>query len=240
MAKELFKEKGLSYRILTSEFRDETLMVLSRAFCTEPVVNALVQIKPEMETHLHDWVEFVEYWMPYCSTNGLSVIAVDEENHRVAGAFIVRDLFFMPPGFEEKYGKNHQVTGKTLAPWMNFLWDLDEAASKQFELLQAAKLGEFVDLWFLGVHPDYRGRKIANSLIKGIIPLITKAGYKYGTIEATSYFTSQAAKFNGFEPVVNIEASSWVWDGSPLYINAPQPHGVWTFWIKSLQNNDQQ
>ena len=27
--------------------------------------------------------------------------------------------------------------------------------------------GKAVDLWFLGVHPDYRGNKIANFLTKG-------------------------------------------------------------------------
>ena len=65
-------------------------MVLSRAFVTEPVCSAIEEIKPNMKTHLYDWVEFVDYWMDHCSSNQMSVFALDEENHRVAGAFIVR------------------------------------------------------------------------------------------------------------------------------------------------------
>ena len=46
-----------------------------------------------------DWIEFVEYWMDHCSTNGMSVIAINTKNHRVAGVFIVRDLLMIPEGF---------------------------------------------------------------------------------------------------------------------------------------------
>jgi len=40
----------------------------------------------------------------------------------VAGVFIVRDLLMKPEGFEEKYTSDK----KTLTPWMNFLWWMDE------------------------------------------------------------------------------------------------------------------
>ena len=127
----LFKEGRFAYHVLTPKYRDEVLMVLSRAFVTEPVCSAIEEIKPEMKTHLYDWVEFVDYWMDHCSSNGMSVFALDEENHRVSGAFIVRDLLMIPPGFDEKYGTK---SNKTLAPWMQFLWhtstDIDAEATK--------------------------------------------------------------------------------------------------------------
>ena len=97
-------------------------------------------------------------------------------------------------------------------------------------------LGKAVDFWFLGVHPDYRGNKIANFLTKGVLPLVKAAGFKYGTIEATSAFTSKSAAFNHFEKVYEIQAKDWSgWKGKPLYVNAKAPHGVWTFWVKDLQ-----
>ena len=96
--------------------------------------------------------------------------------------------------------------------------------------------GKAVDFWFLGVHPDYRGNKIANFLTKGILPLVRAAGFKYGTIEATSAFTSKSAIFNNFKRVYEIEAKDWCgWKGEPLYTNAKSPHGVWTFWVKDIQ-----
>ena len=45
----LFKSGELSYHILTREYRDEALICLSRAFCTEPVCEALVELRPEMK-----------------------------------------------------------------------------------------------------------------------------------------------------------------------------------------------
>ena len=226
----LFRDGKFVYKVLTKDQRDSAGMVLSRAFCTEPVVDALAENKPEMKAHLHDWVEFVEFWMDHCSSNELSVYALDEEEHRIAGVFIVRDLFWYPDNFEKTYNNKSKV----LTPWMNFLWYLDEQAGKNFEPMKNPKQGDFVDLWFLGVHPDYRGNKIANNLIKGILPLIKEAGFKYATIEATSAFTSKAATFNEFQNIFEIEAKDWLWEGSPLYTNANSPHGTWTFWAKEL------
>jgi hypothetical protein len=99
----LFVEGNFEYHILTPKFRDEALMVLSRAFVTEPVCAAVAEIKPEMKTNLHDWVEFVDYWMDHCSNNNMSVIALDTVGHRLAGVFIVKDPLMVPAGFDEKY-----------------------------------------------------------------------------------------------------------------------------------------
>lgn len=153
--------------MVTPEYRDEVLMCLSRAFVTEPVCSAIAEIKPEMKTELHDWVEFVDYWMDHCSSNGMSVMAIDEEKHRVAGAFIVRDLLMIPEGFDQKYSSD----AKTLTPWMQFLWHMDKKATEKMPEL--GEKGAAVDFWFLGVHPDYRGNKIANFMTKGVIPLVT-------------------------------------------------------------------
>ena len=103
-----------------------------------------------MKTEYIDWLEFVDYWMDHCSTNGLSVVALDKENSRVAGVFIVRDLLMVPPGFDDKY----KSETKTLSPWMGFLWHMDAEAIKKMPEL--GEPGKAVDLWFLGVHPDYR------------------------------------------------------------------------------------
>ena len=152
----------------------------------------------------------------------------DEKSHRIAGVFIVRDLLMKPPGFEEKYSSDE----KTLTPWMQFLWHMDAEATKLKPEL--GEPGKAVDLWFLGVHPDFRGNKIANHLIRGILPLVKKSGFKYATIEATSFFTSKAAAFNNFEAVYHEETKNWKWKGQPLYINPKPPHGTWTFWVKDL------
>ena len=77
----LFKEGEFTFRILSKEYRDEALVVLSRAFCTEPVCDAIAEIDPKMKTSFLDWVEFVDYWMDHCSTNGMSVVALRKLNY---------------------------------------------------------------------------------------------------------------------------------------------------------------
>ena len=226
--KVLLKRGKFSFQILNQAHRDAALVVLARAFCTEPVCSAIAELDPKMETSFLGWIEFVEFWMDHCSSNQLSVIAIDDEEKRVAGVFIVRDLLMIPKGFAEKYND----PAYTLTPWMNFLWYMDAEATKIIPELGVS--GKAVDLWFLGVHPDYRGQKIANDLIKCILPLVKKAGYKYATIEATSYFTSKAAKFNDFQPVYSKLAKDWLWNEKPFYVNSKEPHGEWTFWIKYL------
>merc|ERR1712010_173710 len=150
MTTELFTEGNFSYHVLTPAHKDAAHAVLARAFCSEPACSDLAEVRPDMKTEYIDWLEFVDYWMEHCSTNGLSVIALDKENCRVAGVFIVRDLLMVPPGFDDKYKSD----AKSLSPWMGFLWHMDSEAIKKMPEL--GEPGKAVDLWFLGVHPDYR------------------------------------------------------------------------------------
>merc|ERR1712226_1015244 len=115
---ELFTEGKFSYHVLTPAHKDAAHAVLARAFCSEPACSDVAEVRPDMKTEYIDWLEFVDYWMDHCSTNGLSVVALDKENSRVAGVFIVRDLLMVPPGFDDKY----KSETKTLSPWMGFLW----------------------------------------------------------------------------------------------------------------------
>ncbi len=65
--------------------------------------------------------------------------------------------------------------------------------------------GNAIDYAMLAVHPDYRGRKLANHLMQSVTKLAIENGtYKYATIEATSFFTSCAAKKSDFTIVHEI------------------------------------
>ena len=97
----MFRENGFAYHVLTPAYRDATLAVVARAFCSEPISAGVND--PAMAPTFLDWIEFVDYWMDHCSANKMSVVVIDEKEHRVAGAFIVRDLLMNPPGFEERY-----------------------------------------------------------------------------------------------------------------------------------------
>ena len=62
-------------------------------FMYEPTTQYQHEIFPELKVNLLDWVEFFEMWMDISSTNEISVICIDTEKHRIAGAAIMKDLF---------------------------------------------------------------------------------------------------------------------------------------------------
>lgn len=161
---------------------------------------------------------------------------IDEKTHRVAGCLVNRDLLAFPPGFLETY----RDEASPLTPWCQFLWDLDAKATKRIPLLQQQQQrpdqkNVFVDLWMLGVHPDYRGLKLANHLVRASEIALREAGCRFATIEAVSAFTTAAALRNAFVPVAQIEAKDWLWQGKPFYTNIEKPHGTWTFFLKDVQ-----
>merc|ERR1712038_2007200 len=69
----LFTEGNFTYHVLTPAHKDAAHAVLARAFCSEPACSDVAEVRPDMETEYIDWLEFVDYWMDHCSTNGLSV-----------------------------------------------------------------------------------------------------------------------------------------------------------------------
>ncbi len=125
-----------------------------------------------------EWLHFTEYWMDRASTNGMSVVAIDEKDHRVAGGFIAVDFSFEPEGFEERYTNEKN----NLTPFMSMLWQLDkEAVEKMPEL---GEKGKTVDFFMIGIHSDYRGRKLANPMFKTVTKLAKENGtYKYAIAE---------------------------------------------------------
>merc|ERR1712088_63507 len=74
---ELFTEGNFSYHVLTPAHKDAAHAVLARAFCSEPACSDVAEVRPDMKTEYIDWLEFVDYWMDHCSTNGLSVVALE-------------------------------------------------------------------------------------------------------------------------------------------------------------------
>ena len=156
-------------------------------------------------------------------------LLTDPRKHRVAGVFIVRDMLITPKGFDATYSSKE----KTLTPWMQLILSMErEVIQVMPELIEEGKTAE---LCFLGIHPDYRGNRISNSLVKGALPLCKRNGFKFATIEATSYFTSKAAQFHGFKEVFSINVEDRLWIDQALKSTAEEPHGKWKFWVKNLE-----
>ncbi|XP_065658207.1 uncharacterized protein LOC105850130 isoform X2 [Hydra vulgaris] len=226
----LLKKDNISIRVLELHHREEALKVLAEAFCTEPACADIAEFHPNLAASFSDWLEFVGYLIDYGCTNGISVVAIDDDANRIAAVYIVRDNMFVPCGFEEKYNSDE----KSLTPWMNFQWYADKQALGLMPEL--AEPGKTADLWFLGVHPDYRGKKLSNELINCLLPLVKRAGFKYASIQATNAFTSKAAAWNKFEKIYSIHTKDWLWKGEPIFEHTKEPHVEWSVWVKLLND----
>jgi len=109
----------------------------------------------------------------------------------------------VPDGLNDRYSSDKKV----LTPWVHFVYHMEREATKRKPVL--GEQGKTADLSFVRVHPDYRGNKIANSMVRAILPLCKKAGFKYAAIEATNFFTSKVAALNNFEEVYSINAKDY-------------------------------
>src|SRR5262245_51239081 len=76
----------ISYVVATPAHRSAIVELLGESFCREPMSSALGLTAAQLGS-------LVETFMPECTSNGLSIVAVpDEEPTTIAGALICRDF----------------------------------------------------------------------------------------------------------------------------------------------------
>ena len=58
-----------------------------------------------------DWLEFHNYWMDHSVENGMSVMAINKADARLAGGMTVRNLDYRNPEFDKKFSDpTHPLT----------------------------------------------------------------------------------------------------------------------------------
>lgn len=224
----LKKVGQLDYYILGSDLRSEALDFVARGFLEEPAYQTIKMTYEEC-------LEFMEIWMDECSTNGISVFCYHEEVKRIVGGLFVKDLRFVPQQF---IWYSSPDSKKKIAPIMYNIEVLDNKAAEKFPLLNECGYGTAADLWMLVVDPIYKGKGISNDLFECTLPLIKKAGFRYATIEATSFFTSKVAQRFGFSALCRMNSKEINWNGQKPFAKMKPPHGEWTYWIKNLQEKN--
>ena len=129
------------YRILTMEQRDATMIVMSRAFCTQPLSLALPGTRKVTDT-----VQVFDWYMDECVKRQLSMIAIDTCSHRVAGACLLRDHTWRPQceeylkqWVENKERPTAAVTGAVL--------HAEKMACNKLPILEKCQDGDVIDIW---------------------------------------------------------------------------------------------
>ncbi len=210
----LHEDGGFRYAVATEEFGDAIVTVLSESFSREPMAAALGLSARDLEP-------LVARFMPECTTNGLSVIAVPVDHpDTIAGVFISRDFKSpIPEGILEEF------------PWFS---PIAEALTMVDEAYEAKRpgltLGDAVDLWMVGVQSGSRFAKrgIASTLFRVTADLGHVRGFKRCVTECTGDYSQTAARKNGFHERARLSYRDFRSEGRAVFagIEPPQPHVI--------------
>jgi len=215
----LHRDAGLVYSIATAARRDEIARILTESFVREPMSTAL-------GVSAGDLAPLVELFMPECTTNGLSVVAVPEDDpETVAGVFISRDFKSpLPAGVPDAF------------PWFlpvaEALGSVDAAYEARRPDLAP---GDAVDLWMVGVAaPRFVRRGIANTLFALCSDLARERGFERCVTECTGHYSQSAARRAGFHEVARVAYRDFRFGGKPVFADVPAPHTHLVLYEKKL------
>jgi hypothetical protein len=205
----LHEEGGFRYAVATEQFGEAIVRVLSESFSHEPMAAAL-------GLSAHDLVPLVARFMPECTTNGLSVVAVPvDDPDTLAGVFISRDFKSPLPGGIEEFSWFRPIGEALMA--------VDEAYEAKRPRL---RLGEAVDLWMVGVPPGTRFAKrgIASTLFRVSTDLARNRGFQRCVTECTGHYSQTAARKAGFQERARLAYRDFRFEGRAVFAPIEPPH----------------
>jgi len=214
----LHEEDGVLY-LGASEVPSESIVrILSESFSREPMCKTL-------GASARDLVPFVRPFIPECTQNGLSVVAVREDDpDTVVAAFICRD--FKSPIPEEIFEN---------CPWA---LPAGQALMSVGEVYEARhphlKRGEVADLWMVGTDPRFALRGIASRMFRLCMRLARERGFRRCVAECTGHYSQTAARRAGFDEVTRLSYQEFRFDGRASFAGIPLPHTHLVFYERKL------
>ena len=129
---------------------------------------------------------------------------------------------------EERLPKdyNEGLVSAILCPIME-----EEAIEKMPELEKPKKTANML---LLGVHKNYRGKNIANNLVRLSLSIIKDAGYENVPLFAASHFSNRVSEKNGFTSIYELDVKNWLWKGEKLLQTMEEQHRYYKYWVKKL------
>lgn len=216
----LLRQDNMIYTVLTPRFETQAYDIVSDSFADEP---AGIHCETNREIRVPQWRQFAGFFSKECASNGNSIVCIDSTNGNVAGVFWVRDFMNdLPDGFTVD-------DLPCIAPVVGVLVSLDDS---YHAMRPDLKRGECVDLWMLGVSPNYRRRGIAANLTTIARDWVSNMGYKYICLEASGGFSAKCAEKAGFRSVVT---KVYV-EENPIFEGMPLEHQKMQFFELELPN----
>lgn len=204
----LLRAGGLTYHIAGEKHGEAMARLLAASFVHEPMSRALGLTA----TELH---EFVSRFIPECTANHLSVIAVSERSpDELAGVFINRDFKApLPPGVPDDFPR--------FEPLIDALVSVDEQYEAQVAGLQR---GQAVDLWMVGVDVRFSRQGVAGNLFRLSAQIAQDQAFERCVTECTGHFSQRAALDAGFQERACVIYKDFLFEGRLVFTAIPEPH----------------
>lgn len=214
----LHEEGGLRYLSASGARSESVVRVLSESFSREPMARAL-------GATARDLAPFVRRFMPECTSNGLSVVTVlDDDPDTVVGAFLSRD-------FKSPVPEDILHDCPWFLPVAQALMSIGEIYETRHPRLER---GEVADLWMVGTDARFAQRGIASRMFGLCTRLARERGFRRCVTECTGQYSQMAARRAGFEEVARLSYREFRFEGKALFAGIPLPHTHLAFYERKL------
>ena len=160
----------------------------------------------------------------------MSFISDTKNTNRIAGILGTRHLL-TETEYKERFAEQQDNEDGSMSMLVDQCAFVEKKVTiKMPELFKPKKTADMV---MLGVHSDYRGKNIANNLVRLSLQAIKAAGYTYASLFATSHFSSRVSEKNGFTSIYELDVRNWLWKGEKVLQKMREPHGYYKYWVKN-------
>lgn len=225
----LHETDDLLFEVLTSKDSEEAKRIVALSFMDEPFTKLIsTHIR---EVKLTDFYDLMKLYLEEVCSNNLSVLARDKSTSKIIGVCFNMDYTYLDDKFEESNleGINNE---NVFEPVFVFIGSAGDTVKKSYPSL--ALKNSAIDIWQLALLPEWRGKKIANELVRFSIQLIKDSGFQYAVCEATSFFTRKIMEKNEFKCVYKQDVRGWEYNGRCVFEKQQPPHQEFTMWLKKF------
>jgi len=210
----LHRQDGLRYVIARSEHGPAITRILARSFVHEPMSKAVGLSEVTL-------IRILECFVPECTANGLSVVAVSEKKIAMVGVFINHDFRAdLPAGFPDQFPAFLPIADALLT--INSLYERQRPGLGR---------GEAMCLSWGAVDPEGRfaRRGIAKVLFQLSMDLARRHGFERCVAECTGHYSQRAARWAGFQPMARLRYRDHLFRGRPVFRSIEAPHAELVF-----------
>lgn len=178
-----------------SLYCSDAFKVLSKAFVDEPLTRSVI---PNDAHRSKIMGGFIDHFREECTTNGLSLVCVDtaKDPPPVAGALICRDFAVDNMPDREIMDEMHDV--------ISAVEEADRRFIQQYSLKDQIVPGHIMDVWMLGIHPQYGRCGVGAMLSAEALRIAKKNSFKLALAECTGAFSRSALERAGFRCSVEV------------------------------------